>query len=87
MTKEKMNSKKPTKKRTYPPKTAKTPRGLNPKNHPGEQKTGPKTKSGKEASSLNALKHGLRSETVKQLRAALRAQKVWAKRIKHAGNL
>lgn len=57
------------------------------KARPWEHTTGPKTKRGKAASSLNALKHGLRSETVQMLRKVLRAQKVWAKRIKHAGNL
>lgn len=42
---------------------------------PSQYSTGPKTGAGKATSSANALKHGLRSETVKELKRLLRLQK------------
>ena len=36
--------------------------------------SGPKTEEGRKASSRNALKHGMRSEMAKELRAVLRQQ-------------
>lgn len=75
------------KRRPWPPKRKAQQAKNIRKTRPWEHTTGPKTASGKAASSLNALKHGLRSETVQMLRKVLRAQKEWVNRIKHAGNL
>ncbi len=44
-------------------------------NKPWLKSTGPRSKTGKENAKMNGLKHGLRSRAMKNLYAALRAQK------------
>lgn len=52
------------------------------KTKPWQNATGPKTPRGKAASSLNALKHGLHSETVLMLKRVLRLHKDYVQSIK-----
>ena len=46
---------------------------------PWEKSTGPKTLRGKQSSSLNALKHGLRSKSASELKEVLRINRDFVK--------
>lgn len=46
---------------------------------PWEKSTGPKTEEGKKLASMNNLKHGMRSEAIKELRRVLKLQKEFLK--------
>lgn len=48
-------------------------------NKPWEKSTGPQSEQGKAKSSMNAYKHGLNSQTVKELRKILRLQRLHLK--------
>ena len=46
---------------------------------PWEKSTGPKSKEGKQRASLNALKHGMHSAAIRDLRRVLKLQKEFLK--------
>lgn len=66
---------KPRKRRAYPPKYRAERAELILKTRPFDRACGPRTAAGKAKSSRNALKHGLRSEIVRELRRILAQQK------------
>ena len=74
--------KKRKKRRAYPPKYREERAKLAQKTQPWQHATGPKTEAGKASSSTNALKHGLRSAEIQELRKALKLQRLYIKSIR-----
>lgn len=70
------------KRRPYPPKHREVLRRAARKRKPWKNSTGPRTESGKAASSQNALKDGMHTHDMAALRRVLRKQREFTSKLK-----
>jgi hypothetical protein len=81
VTNELTNSKTPVKTRRWTPKRRALQAERARRQKPWQKSTGPKTLAGKGISSMNAEKHGLRSQGYRDLCEALRMQRAFVRQV------